>query len=43
MAILRGTGYLGMKKYQEMKKLTNWPSEGLTESLLIKLLAFPLL
>jgi hypothetical protein len=25
MAILRCTGYLGIKEYQEMKKLTSWP------------------
>jgi len=43
MAILRYRGYLGIKEYHEMKKLTNWPSKGLTESHLIKLMAFPLL
>jgi hypothetical protein len=30
-------------EYWEMKKLINWPSKGLMESLLIELLASPLL
>ena len=30
-------------EYREVKKLINWPRNGLTESLLTKLLAFPLL